>query len=103
MAKKLNVPPPTRQNDIVKISEVGSAHAPFLFFEQASALGCADSIVRVTLEAIRIYPAHDGPGVTAERVITAHLRMSVPAAQSLRHAIDSALLLAQPTESDTKN
>ena len=103
MAKRPNVPPPIRQNDIVKISEIGSAHAPFLFFEQASALGCADSIVRVTLEAIRIYPAHDRSGVTAERIVTAHLRMSIPAAQSLRHAIDSALLLAQPTKSDAKN
>ena len=103
MAKKPKVAPPIRQNDIIKISEAGSAHAPFLFFERASALGCADSIVRVTLEAIRIYPAHDGPGVTAERIVTAHLRMSIPAAQSLRHAIDSALLLAKPAESDTKN
>jgi hypothetical protein len=33
-----------------------------------------------------------------DRVVVAHLRMSVPAALSLKVAIEAALLLAQPTE-----
>ena len=102
MADKSDPPAPVQKGDIA-ISDIGSAHAPFLFFEQASALGCYDGVVRITLEAIRIYPDPNGPGVVAERVVTAHLRMGVSAAQSLKRSIESALLLAAPVSSDAKN
>ncbi len=85
------------------ISASGSASAPFVYFEQASAFGHLHGVVRVTLEAMRIYPSPTGQGVLADRVVTAHLRMSVQAAQSLRAALDGALLLAAPAESLARN
>lgn len=84
------------------ISGIGSAHAPFLYFEGAPAFGTVSGIVQITLEAQRIFPTATGaPGI--DRVIVAHLRMNIPAALSLRAAIDGALLLAAPSTSDAKN
>ena len=72
------------------------AHAPFLYFENASAFGHLSGIIRITLEAARIIPAPGNQGVVIDRVIVAHLRMNIPAALSLKAAIDGALLLATP-------
>jgi hypothetical protein len=84
------------------ISAIGSAHAPFLYFEDASAFGHLNGIIRVTLEASRIFPTGAGQ-VGIDRVIVAHLRMNIPAALSLKAAIDGALLLANPAQTETKN
>ena len=83
----------------VNISEAGSAQAPFLYFERASAFGHFEGLVRITLESQRILPHASGGGVTVDRVVNAHLRMSVPAAQSLQRAIESALLMMAPDTS----
>ncbi len=80
----------------VIISDAGSAQAPFLYFERASAFGHFEGLVRITLESQRILPHSTGGGVTIDRVINAHLRMSIPAAQSLQRAIESALLMMVP-------
>ncbi len=85
------------------ISATGSSQAPFVYFEQASAFGHMNGVVRVTLEAMRIYPSPSGQGALADRVVTAHLRMSVQAAQSLKAALEGALLLAAPAESSARN
>jgi hypothetical protein len=80
-----------------EISAIASAHAPFLYFEMASAFGHANGIIRITLEAARIMPAPGNPqAAVIDRVIIAHLRMNIPAALSLKAAIDGALLLATP-------
>lgn len=86
-----------------RLSEIGSAHAPFLYFEDASAFGFLNGVVRITLEAVRTVPSGQGNGVISDRVITAHLRMNIPAALSLKAAIEGALLIARPAESETKN
>ena len=83
----------------VNISDAGSAQAPFLYFERASAFGHFEGLVRITLESQRILPHASGGGVTVDRVVNAHLRMSVPAAQSLQRAIESALLMLTPESS----
>lgn len=75
-------------------STVASAH-PFLYFDSASAFGHMDGVIRITLEALRDMPT-PGSAVSLDLVIVAHLRMSVPAALSLKAAIDGALLLAAP-------
>jgi hypothetical protein len=75
------------------ISALASAHAPFLYFEQASAIGHLNGMIRVTLEASRDVPMPFG-GVANDRVIVAHLRMNIPAAHSLKAALEGALLLA---------
>jgi hypothetical protein len=84
------------------ISAIGSAHAPFLYFEGATSFGILNGVVQITLEAQRIFPTATGSPAT-DRVIVAHLRMNVPAALSLRASIDGALLLANPGPTQTKN
>jgi hypothetical protein len=89
--------------DYPPISELGSAHAPIIYFEDASAFGHINGMIRLTLEAARLYPATPDPGVRVDRVIVAHLRMNIPAARSLKKALEGALLLAAPSESGSKN
>jgi hypothetical protein len=98
MPENSDVQPPVEVIPSVagEISAIASAHAPFLYFEDASAFGHLSGIIRVTLEAARIIPAPGNRGVVTDRVIVAHLRMNIPAALSLKAAIDGALLLATP-------
>jgi hypothetical protein len=78
-----------------EISALASAHAPFLYFDIATTFGYNHGIVNVTLEAIRFMAV--GEPTTRDRVVVAHLRMSVPAAAALRTALDNALLMGAPT------
>lgn len=87
----------------MKLSEIGSAHAPFLYFDEAPAFGCLNGVVRITLEAIRTVPSGQGSGIVNDRVIAAHLRMTIHAALSLKAAIDGALLLAAQSGSEAQN
>ena len=99
MSDKTNVKPPVEIFPSVtgEISAIASAHAPFLYFEMASAFGYANGIIRITLEAARIMPAPGNPeAAVTDRIIIAHLRMNVPAALSLKSAIEGALLMATP-------
>ena len=84
------------------ISAIGSAHAPFLYFEVASAFGVMNGMIRITLEAQRIFHA-EGDSVVIDRVVVAHLRMSAPAAMSLKAAIEGVLLIEAPGPTQTKN
>ena len=76
--------------------------APFLYFENASVSGHLNGVIRVTLEASRIMPGDQGR-VFSDRVLVGHLRMNIPAAQSLRAALDRALLMASPAATETRN
>lgn len=82
---------------------IRSAEAPFLYFENASAYGHLSGVIQVTLEAAGLIPTTEGQPATFERVIVAHLRMNIPAAKALRSALDGALFLASPAESQAKN
>ena len=83
-----------------KVPAISDApHAPFVFYENAPAFGFTNGIVNITLSAHRTYAGPDG-AIVNEQVITAYLRGNVPAALSLRQAIDSALLQAAPTGQD---
>jgi len=83
-------------------SEGGSAHAPFLYFEEVPAFGHVNGVIRVTLEAVRLYSVTPGE-LTTDRVLVAHLRMNVRAALALKAALEGALLLAAPPSSEAKN
>jgi hypothetical protein len=72
-----------------------TAHAPFIFFENAPAFGHVNGVVNVTLSASRTWI--DKNNAVTDQVVVAYLRGNVPALLSLRSAIDSALLLAAPT------
>jgi len=82
---------PSRHNEI---SALASAHAPFLYFDGAPTFGYNNGIVNITLEALRYMVVGKTP--TRDRVVVAHLRMSLPAAMSLKAALEGALLLAAP-------
>jgi hypothetical protein len=79
----------------------GSANAPFLFFDEAGMFGFSDGIIRITLTATRVLP-QSSPlpnvlyAVNRDRVVVAHLRISIPAAISLKDAIEGAILMSRP-------
>jgi hypothetical protein len=77
-----------------EVSALASADAPFIFFDQATSFGVVNGVAHVTLEALR--HMHVGPEVRRDRVVTAHLRMSVAAATTLRAALDGIILMATP-------
>ena len=97
MSDQTNVKPPVEVIPSVagEISAVASAHAPFLYFDNISAFGYVNNVVRITDEAVRDMPT-PGQTVSLDRVIVAHLRMNIPAARALEAAIEGALLLAAP-------
>jgi hypothetical protein len=98
MSEKADVNPPVQiiPNGVNQIFAIPSAHAPLLYFDRASTYGAKHSILNVTLEADR-YTVDEAGASVPDRVVVAHLRMTVPAASSLKAAIEAALLLAQPT------
>ncbi len=100
MADK-NETEPHAVREPLPVSPSGSANAPFIYFEDAPTFGHMNGIIQVTLEAVRIYS--EASGVKRERVVVAHMRMNIPAARSLRAALDGALLIAAPSESHAKN
>ena len=87
-------PDPRAQKAPGPISD--TSHAPFIYFENAPTFGIVNGVVNITLSANRTYAGLDG-AIVNEQIIVAYLRGNIPAALSLRHALDSALLLAAPT------
>jgi hypothetical protein len=84
------------------ISALGSANAPIIYFEAAPAYGHVHgSIIRVTLTTSRVMPS--GGEVKSDHVVVAHLRMSHMAAQSLKNALERALLAALPKPTNKPN
>ena len=71
-------------------------HAPFIFYEAAPIFGFTNGVVNITLTANRSYAGPDG-AIVNEQMVVAYLRGNIPAALSLRKAIDNALLIAAPT------
>ncbi|HEX3984503.1 MAG TPA: hypothetical protein VHX12_12470 [Acidisoma sp.] len=84
------------------VSALGSADAPFLYFENAPAFGTMNGIIKVTLTATRDMVLLNGQ-IASDHVVVAHMRMNVHAAKALKAALEGALLLASPSASDTPN
>jgi hypothetical protein len=91
--------PERRPEDVPRIPVIDTVHAPFIFYENAPAFGFMNGVINITLSANRTYAGPDG-AVVNEQVVIAYLRGNIPAALSLRQAIDKALLLAAPTGQD---
>ena len=89
-----NLHPRSEKVTAIPISD--APHASFIYFENAPAFGFANGVVNITLSANRTYAGPDG-AVLNEQVVVAYLRGNIPAALSLRKAIDAALLIAVPT------
>src|SRR3712207_5668642 len=96
MADEPDVKPPTEAipSRVGDISALASANAPFIYFDAASTYGYSEGVANITLEAFRNMSV--GGRVVRDRVIVAHLRMSLQAAQDLRTALDGVLLMASP-------
>lgn len=77
-----------------ELSLAASAAAPFIYFDAATNFGLQNSVASITLEASRSLTV-DGK-LIRDRVIVAHLRMSLPAALSLQAALNGITLLAAP-------
>jgi len=90
-------PDPRAEKVPVPISD--TSHAPFIYFENAPAFGFMSGVVNITLSANRTYAGSEG-AIVNEQIVVAYLRGSIPAALSLRKAIDKALLLSAPTGQD---
>ena len=84
------------------LSGLASAHAPFLYFENAPAFGTMNGILKVTLTATRDLPQANNK-IASDHVVVAHLRMNLAAARALKAALDGAILLASPSPSETQN
>jgi hypothetical protein len=91
--------PEARPENVPTIPVSDTPHAPFIFYEYAPAFGFTNGVVNITLSANRTYAGPDG-AIVNEQVVIAYLRGNIPAALSLRQAIDNALLLAAPTGQD---
>jgi hypothetical protein len=71
-----------------------SANAPIIYFDGASNYGVNNGVANVTLEASRFMLV--AGQVVRDRVVVAHLRMSIPAAMNLNAALNGLALLAVP-------
>lgn len=70
------------------------ANAPVIYFDGAPCYGSSGGIVHVTLAAGR-HLLEDNQ-VAVDAVAVAFLRCSIPAARSLKEALERALLMATP-------
>jgi hypothetical protein len=104
MAKRPVARPPIEVIPSVEggVSALGSAQAPFVYFEGISAWGVIPGVIRITLEAGRLLPTPDGK-VAVDRVVVGHLRMNEPAARSLADALQKALLALTPVSQRAQN
>jgi hypothetical protein len=76
------------------LSQIGSANAPFIYFEGAPTFGFDGAVGNITLEAITHIATEDR--IVSERRVVAHLRMSAKGLASLKEAIESIELMANP-------
>ena len=83
------------------ISAVGSASAPFVFFDEVGGFGRYNGIAHMTLEAMR-FLAVNGQ-LRSDRVVVAHLRMNLVALRALKNTIQKIELLAEPVSEGAKN
>lgn len=94
--------PDPRPGEVAVIPVNDVPHAPFIFYENVPTLGHTNGVINLTLSATMNYVGPDG-NVMNDQVVVAYLRGNIPAAISLREAIDKALLMAAPTTEGKAN
>jgi hypothetical protein len=85
-----------------RISAVGSSNAPFIFFDRISNFGTYNGIAHMTLLATRFLPNVDG-NPAHDFVVTAHLRMNLPALAALKAAIEGIEAMLKAPEGTSIN
>ena len=83
------------------LSQIGSANAPFIYFEGAPTYGFDGTIGNITLEAITHIATDDH--IQTERRVVAHLRMGAKGLASLKKAIEAIELMANPSHGAALN
>ena len=73
------------------------APLPVVYFDGAPGLSHLNGVIGITLTVTGNVPLADGSVATCAAVVT-HLKCNIPAALSLRDALNQALLLAAPVE-----
>jgi hypothetical protein len=84
-----------------QVSAIASASAPFVYSDIAQTFGFNSGVANITLEAIRFLVIGAKP--PNDRVMVAHLRMSVAGLASLKNAINGIELLATLAPDDKSN
>jgi len=74
----------------------GSDVAPIISFDEVPFFGNLHGIGRITLAAQVLTNGKEEGSISADHVVTAHLRGSLKAMMSLRDTIDKMLLAATP-------
>jgi hypothetical protein len=77
--------PDTRPAVGAAIQVSDTPHAPFIFYENAPAIGFTNGVVNITLSANRTLIGQDG--AVNEQIVVAYLRGNIQAALSLRQAV----------------
>jgi hypothetical protein len=83
-------------NKSVPLTVADASGAPFIYFDEAPALGGGNGMLNITLGCYRNLCTEEG--VKTDMVAVAYLRCTVQGALSLKSAIDKALLMITPFE-----
>jgi hypothetical protein len=102
MAKPRRVPqaaskPLPRRKDELNLA--ASANAPVVFFDVVTNAATSNGIVSVTLDAYRHLAPCEGD-LLIDRVVVAHLRMSIPAARNLFEVLNKVMLAVAPAHGE---
>lgn len=106
MSEKASNPPPVVQfseqlpAQVGGVSAIASANAPFIYFDGTPNFGINNGVINISLEALRFQPGTEA--VIVDRVIVAHLRMSVLAAVGLRDSLTKAIEMTAPAKSSSE-
>ncbi|MEJ0094519.1 MAG: hypothetical protein WDN46_14110 [Methylocella sp.] len=105
MADETKTPPITEAIPSVVggISGIASANAPFIYFDIVPFLGHVNGIGMITLTAQRQISTRPDGSAHTDHAVVAYLRGNIPAFLALKSAIDTILLLAQPTPQGPSN
>jgi hypothetical protein len=76
---------------------ISAAPMPVIYFDGSPSLSHLNGIIGVTLVVTSNVPMGNGQ-IRLVASVAAHLKCNIPAAQGLKAALESALLLAQPIE-----
>ena len=89
---------PCRRNEV---SAIASADAPMVYCDWIGPTGCSQSVVAITLEAIRLMTV--GGEVVHDRVVVGHLRMPLQTMRVLRKALEEMEAFGKTPASSEKN
>ena len=107
MADKLDKSAPTITENIPSkaghTSALGSAAAPYIFFDEVRCWGFYSGVGHITLEALRFMPQSGADLIQPDLVVTAHLRFNGVALKQLKKAIEQIEAMAEAPPSTSAN